>query len=93
MISHSTNWLCALTSAYHLAYLEYEIISMDDVIEKSNDLFVKFYGEERGNGVLEGMEIYFANLGMTVHADLCTELFSEVKVGITSNNEYILVKV
>jgi ABC-type Fe3+-hydroxamate transport system substrate-binding protein len=93
MISHSANWLCALTSAYHLAYLEHGIISMDDVIEKSNDLFIKFYGTERGNGVLEGMEEYFENLGKTIHGDLCTELFSEVKVELTSNNEYIFVKV
>lgn len=93
MISHSANWLCVLSSAYHMASIEYGILTIEEVKEKSENLFKEFYGEERGSGVLESMERYFTDVGEEIHEDLCTTPFAEVKITKVDNDKYIFTKV
>lgn len=92
MINNGSNWLCVLSSAYHMAALEYGTLTIEEVREKSNKLFTDFYGEKRGSRVLEGMEDYFTGIGKGVHKDLCTTPFSEVEI-VNTPNGYIFKRV
>ena len=91
-VSHNLNPLCSLISAYHLASIEHGTLSVEDVREKGNDLFVKFYGEDRGAHIMEDLDEYYANIKNGIHEDICTDLFSEVEVKKLSNGKYIFTK-
>lgn len=91
-VSHGLNPLCALVSAYHLASIEYGTLTVEDVREKGNELFVKFYGEEKGSGVMKGLDDYFSDIKNQVNGEICTDLFSEVEVKVLDSGEYIFTK-
>lgn len=93
-ISHGVNPLCVLASAYHLASIEYNPpnLGVDEIRVNANEMFEKFYGEERGGTVMSGLDRYYSGIKDDIHEEICTDLFSEVVVKDLGNDQYIFVK-
>lgn len=96
MISHGANWDCVLGAAYYMAYLNYDTISKEKMVEKIENVFKSFYGDERGKDVLKQFSGYYEKTGKDLEVPMESKLFEEVKVvktQIGNKDVYALVNI
>ena len=82
----SINYDCSLASAYYITHLLYNTLTHDEVVEKINNIFTVFYGDD-GENVLEDMSKFFVNKSSANNVEL--PLLEEVKITIKDGKYYV----
>ncbi len=89
IVSHSLNIDCALASAYFAAHAIYGEYSDSELLEKIENVFELFYGDN-GKKAFESMSEYFEKNSAKFGQDM--PLITEVKI-VKNNGVYSLVKI